>query len=353
MTTSLNPVTLSFKDDGQLMASTENSLSAMYNHISTISNREVKDEIKLQSAQQISDNLDMILAMPEYPQFLNRALSVFIPFLRDNAPYFIAEQHAHQVRKLILEIMQRLPANDFLKPHIGNILSMAFDLLKLENEENVAVCLKIIIELHKQFRPLHSEAITSFLQFVKNIYNELPLHLNKIFEPREPLKVADLAELNSDAKIQKFLEDTFTITPITTIKKTAAEAATPTYNLIPKARLSLKVLQELPIIVVLMYQLHKQYVHQEVSEFIPLIMKTITLQPSDQHRGHKMFNREVFVDFMGAQIKTLSFLAYIIRLYQGKYSSHNFRVRFQSFDVNCYSIFLKFQKLSALTVLKW
>ena len=58
MATNLNPVTLSFKDDGQLMASTENSLSAMYNHISTISNREVKDEIKLQSAQQISGNLE-------------------------------------------------------------------------------------------------------------------------------------------------------------------------------------------------------------------------------------------------------------------------------------------------------
>ena len=89
-----------------------------------------------------------------------------------------------------------------------------------------------------------------------------------------------------------------------------------TYNLIPRAVLSLKVLQELPIIVVLMYQLYKQYVHQEVSEFIPLIMTTITLQPNETQRLHKNFNREVFVDFMGAQIKTLSFLAYIIRLYQ-------------------------------------
>jgi len=28
------------------------------------------------------------------------------------------------------------------------------------------------------------------------------------------------------------------------------------------------------------------------------------------------FNKEVFVDFMGAQVKTLSFLAYIVRIYQ-------------------------------------
>lgn len=56
------------------------------------------------------------------------------------------------------------------------------------------------------------------------------------------------------------------------------------YNLIPKAVLSLKVLAELPIIVVLMYQLYKANVHQDVSEFIPLIMNTITLQPTHQHR---------------------------------------------------------------------
>ena len=55
-----------------------------------------------------------------------------------------------------------------------------------------------------------------------------------------------------------------------------------------------QVLQELPIIVVLMYQLYKQYVHQEVAEFIPLIMNTITLQPTPQQRQHKDFNKEVY-----------------------------------------------------------
>lgn len=56
------------------------------------------------------------------------------------------------------------------------------------------------------------------------------------------------------------------------------------YNIIPKGTLSLKVLAELPIIVVLMYQLYKPNVHQEVAEFIPLIMNTIILQPSAVQR---------------------------------------------------------------------
>lgn len=95
------------------------------------------------------------------------------------------------------------------------------------------------------------------------------------------------------------------------------------YNLIPKAVLSLKVLQELPIIVVLMNQLYKQNVHQDVSDFIPIVITTISLQPSPQHRASPGFNKEVFVDFMGAQIKTLSFLAYVIRVYQDVISQHS------------------------------
>lgn len=87
--------------------------------------------------------------------------------------------------------------------------------------------------------------------------------------------------------------------------------------------LSLKVLQELPLIVVLMNQLYKQNVHQDVSDFIPIVITTISLQPSPQHRASPGFNKEIIVDFMGAQIKTLSFLAYVIRVYQDVISQHS------------------------------
>ena len=219
---------------------TGESLIQMRSHLTVINDPNAKDEAKLHAAQQISDNLDMILQSPEYQTFLSQALGVFRKFLRDGSPHFIAEQHAHQVRKLVLEIIQRLPANDCLKIHTTSILNLAFELLKVENEENVIVVLKIIVELHKQFRPAHTPEILHFLQFVKNIYKELPNHMSKIFEPREPLKINDLSELNVDA----LLDETFTITPITTTKKNTPNDnanAQVTYNLIPRAILSLKV----------------------------------------------------------------------------------------------------------------
>lgn len=208
-------------------------------------------------------------------------------------------------------MIHRLPTSEILRPYVNSILSLMLKLLQIDNEENVLVCLRIIIELHKQYRPPFNPEIQMFLTFVKTIYSDLPKHLPKIFEPRPPIRVKDLKDLN----LEQLLNETYTITPIQAEKKTG-DGGSANYNLIPKGVLSLKVLQELPIIVVLMYQIYKQYVHQEVADFVPLIMATITLQPSPMLRNQPSFNKEVFVDFMGAQIKTLSFLAYIIRLFQ-------------------------------------
>ena len=107
-----------------------------------------------------------------------------------------------------------------------------------------------------------------------------------------------------------------------------------------------------------LFQLYKQNVHSVVADFIPLIMNTIILQPSltarweleksgfdklwntscslhllcqiwtivrkfSISRKSPTFNKEVYVDFVAAQIKTLSFLAYIIRIYQDMVNTYS------------------------------
>jgi transformation/transcription domain-associated protein len=90
-----------------------------------------------------------------------------------------------------------------------------------------------------------------------------------------------------------------------------------TDKILPKGRNSFKVLQELPIILVLMYQLYRVNVHETVVNFLPEILNTITLKPRPEYRALDNFNKELFVDFMGAQIKTLAFLAYTIKTFSG------------------------------------
>uniref|UniRef100_A0A146L0J1 Transformation/transcription domain-associated protein n=6 Tax=Lygus hesperus TaxID=30085 RepID=A0A146L0J1_LYGHE len=289
-------------------------------YVKLIADPTAKDENKLQAAQELSENFEIISGSSEYPNFLDVAIKVFLKVLREGEPHFITEYNIHQVRKLILEMIYRIPTDKFLKPYAEQILNVTFKLLETENEENVHVCLRIIIELHKHYRPVYNSEIQHFLLFVRTIYQNLPDHVNKIFEPKVPIRVEKLTDLH----LETLLNEIYTTTPIQCCKKMAdGTKATVQYNLIPKGVQSLKVLQELPTIVVLMYELYKDKVLQEVNDYIPIIIKTITLQPLKQHRQHPSFNKEVFVDFMGAQIKTLSFLAYIIRVYQEVFGKHS------------------------------
>uniref|UniRef100_A0AAR5Q8F1 FAT domain-containing protein n=1 Tax=Dendroctonus ponderosae TaxID=77166 RepID=A0AAR5Q8F1_DENPD len=286
-------------------------MNQFMSYIKTLDNPDCKDDLKLKAIQEISNNFELILSSTHYTTFLSLSIKVFLNILGEGEPYFIAEYNIQQVRKLILEILYRLPTNEHLKKYERPILNLMLRLLETDNESNVLVCLKIIIELHKIYKPAMNSGIHQFLKFVKSVYTNLPNHMPKIFEPKTPIKVKDLTDLNLD----ELLQETFTIRSIQTENRSEDGTLIAEYFLIPKAVLSLKVLQELPIIVVLMYQLYKQDVHQGVSDFIPLIMKTITLQPSLELRQMDNFNKETFVDFMGAQIKTLSFMAYIIKSY--------------------------------------
>lgn len=127
--------------------------------------------------------------------------------------------------------------------------------------------------------------------YIQTIYCNLPNHIDKIFDPRYAR--IDSSNVN--------INDIYTLTD----------------KILPRGRNSFKVLQELPIILVLMYQLYKQNVHENVSTFLPAILNTITLEPRREFRVMENFNKELFVDFMGAQIKTLAFLAYTIKTFSG------------------------------------
>ncbi|CAK8696388.1 unnamed protein product [Clavelina lepadiformis] len=262
-----------------------------------------QDESKLKAAQDISEHFEDIAQSQKYSEFLNQCVPSFIKLLRDGEPKFVSEDSTQQLRKLLLDILHRIPTNEHLRPHVKNILNLCFRLLETDNEENVQVCIKIIIELHKQFRPQLTPEIQHFLALVKRIYFDLPQNMVWLFEN----PVVNDGVLPDPERIG-------TIAQITFQSGSASSPAGKTVStVIPKALNSMKVLQEIPITVVLMYQLYKQATQNFVAEFIPLIMKTLLLQPSQAARERPTFNNELFVDFMAAQVKTLSFVAFFVR----------------------------------------
>lgn len=67
-----------------------------------------------------------ITASPAYPSFLQHSMPLFIRVLQEGEAQFIAEHSMQITRKLVLEIIHRLPTNEHLRPYVKPVLSVMF-----------------------------------------------------------------------------------------------------------------------------------------------------------------------------------------------------------------------------------
>ena len=109
----------------------------------------------------------------EYKNFLQYLFPAFYNHLRQAPPQF-NDGPEQKLRNIILEILNRLPNNELLKPYVQNLLKLCMYLLEVENEENALICLRVIIDLHKNYRPTLEGEVQAFLDVVQKIYSELP-----------------------------------------------------------------------------------------------------------------------------------------------------------------------------------
>lgn len=56
------------------------------------------------------------------------------------------------------------------------------NLLRVENEENAVVCVKIIIDLHRSFRHILEDQVQPFLDIVQEIYQNMEQTVKDAFD---------------------------------------------------------------------------------------------------------------------------------------------------------------------------
>lgn len=106
--------------------------------------------------------------LPTYNQLIDDAMLKFMKMLSDTEPQFITESNIHQLRKKTLEIIQRTNPLLNMTQTVNydqrimltrNLLTLIYALIDKENEENVIISLKIIIDYHRYLKntPLDNE----------------------------------------------------------------------------------------------------------------------------------------------------------------------------------------------------
>jgi len=246
-------------------------------------------------------------ASSEQVATLARIVGSYCNLLVSDEPVFVAENPRQKLRKLMLETISRLPTQEaIIKRNEQQVSAMTFAIIKRDNEDNASIALKILIDLYKNCRPGISAEVRDFLATVRNMYQTLPTAIEHFFE--NPPSYGP-GETPDETKIGYPTKQTYRVNANHQIVTSGGTLITRTY--IPKALNSLVVLIEAPIAVVLMYQLYRE----RLEDLFQIISSILSLAPSAQAMARPTFRRELYVNLIGVQIKSLSLVAYFVKLF--------------------------------------
>ena len=123
-------------------------------------------EKRLQAVSDLRERIE-IVHTSEFSKFMSTLFPTFKNLLSVQVKPQMEENDHNKFRNVLLEILNRLPNNDVPKPYVGDLLHLAMTILKEDNEENALICLRIIFDLHKNYRPTLENEVQSFLNQVQ------------------------------------------------------------------------------------------------------------------------------------------------------------------------------------------
>ncbi|KAI9769878.1 MAG: hypothetical protein M1839_003575 [Geoglossum umbratile] len=286
-------------------------------------NLEIK--LKVSIAAELRDSIDLFQGAA-YPSFLAKLMPVFMQLLQGK-PVFISTSAEQKLRNCVLDIIHRLPFNppDALEPYAPDLVDQLIALVHVENEDNAVLCMKTIMDYQRRHAKVLGDRVQPFLDLIKEMFQQMPQAVREAFD--NPVQGATPGMPSTPGNVANF-QSPRPGSP--TALSTEVGSEQQTTRPLQKGMQSFKVLSECPIIVVSVFQAHRGCVHKNVKDFVPCIKEVLLLQAGPQLREHQnakaqgriftgvssnIKNRSAFGDFITAQVKTMSFLAYLLRVY--------------------------------------
>lgn len=283
----------------------------------------------------LRDSLDHYTGNPStYPTFLKRVVPIFIAILRGPC-LFQSTSPEQKLRNCILEILHRLPTHQTppepFEPYAEETVDLLMQLVKTDNEENATLCVKIISDIMRHQPKVLQGKVQSFLTLIQELFDQLERVVREQLD--SPAGSANpMGAPSTPGSTQNNFQSPRPGSPVASVTDLGQDMQQQSRPLL-KGMQSFKVLSECPIIVVSVFQTYRNIIPHNVKLFVPLIKSVLCLQAKAQEQAHaeakakgqtfagvspNIKNRAAFGEFITAQVKTMSFLAYLLRQYSSQ-----------------------------------
>lgn len=213
---------------------------------------------------------------------------------------------------------------DALKPYAAEIVDLLLGLVRVENEDNAVLCMKTVMDLERYQTEATASKVQPFLDLIQEMFESMETVVRDTFD--SPPQGNTTGNTPNHAQV---FQSPRPGSPSTSVG-TELGLDLQTNRQLLLGMQSFKVFAECPIIVVSLFQAHRTCVPANVKRFVPLIKVVLMLQAKPQRRAHEdaekmreiftgvskdIKNRAAFGEFITAQVKMMSFLAYLLRVY--------------------------------------
>jgi transformation/transcription domain-associated protein len=250
------------------------------------------------------------------------------------------QMNAQKLRNCVLEIFHRLPTSqsppDPFEPYAEEVVDLLMQLVRNDNEDNAVLCVKITSDIMRHQHKIMGNKVQAFLSLIQELFEQLDRVV------REQLDNTSSTAAPGPPSTPGSTQTAFPPHQQSPRPASPVAAGAPDFSVdvsqqsnrtLLRGMQSFKVLAECPIIVVSIFQVYRSSVAQNVKAFVPLIKQALLCQARAQDQAHKdaaargtihtgvspnIKNRAAFGEFITAQVKTMSFLAYLLRQYSGQ-----------------------------------
>ncbi|KAJ8698457.1 transcription-associated protein 1 [Pleurotus ostreatus] len=248
-------------------------------------------------ACEIQNMLDTIRES-DSTRVLPQMIPAVLDLLRSTEVSFQKDSIEHNFRRVLLEIVYRLPINDVIRPHAVPISNCMLNVIRHDNEENSVNACKILIDSLRAYRILSEDFLNEFMSIFQQFF------------PR------------FQTLAQQYLSE--------------ESMQVDTNSLMPGSN-SFKLFAEMSMTVMMFIQLHRVMCAPTVQVTMPLALEAVKIEAPAQKSTREQYeangghwsgmapsikNSQVYSDFVTAQVKMVSYLAYGMRMSGEQFDSY-------------------------------
>ncbi|KAE8354212.1 transcription-associated protein [Aspergillus coremiiformis] len=274
-------------------------------YASKLGDEKLDIKIRANVAVELRDNIEPLCSGASYPIFLSKLWPVFKGILKGE-PVFTNLSFEQKLRNCVLETLHRLPmASPDVEPYAADMVDFLMDLVRIENEENAVLCMKTIMDLERNQAKATAARVQPFLELIQEMFQTMEQVVRDTFDTPSQATPSGMPS-TPGATAQNF-QSPRPSSPATSVSELGPSDQQGN-NVLLKGMQSFKVLAECPIIVVSIFQTHRNSVSANVKLFVPLIKSHAEAAAQGMiFTGvcKEIKNRAAFGDF----------LAYLLRMY--------------------------------------